>query len=133
MPARDSRGSKGGDAANHCWILTGIADCLRVKNKVKISIDFPFNKKKLPAYFDESSYEYENIHSAMRGLEAQGYISIVWKKGKEDHIISKVVLNQERLDSVYQYVKRIPKADLTAANIAMLENNVKLEQECVLE
>lgn len=91
------------------------------ENKVNISIDFPFNKKKLPAYFDESSYEYENIHSAMRELEEQGYISIVWKKGKENHIISKVVLNQEKLDSVYQYVKRVPKSNLIASNITMLE------------
>lgn len=92
------------------------------ENKVNISIDFPFNKKKIPAYFDESSYEYENIHSAMRELEEQGLINIIWKKGKENHIISKVVLNLEQLDRAYRYVKRIPKAELVAFNIAVLEN-----------
>lgn len=91
------------------------------ENKVNINIDFPFNRKKIPAYFDESSYEYENIHSAMRELEEQGLIHIVWKKGKENHIISKVVLNLEQLDRAYHYVKRIPKAELVASNIAMLE------------
>jgi len=91
------------------------------ENKVNISIDFTFSKKKLPAYFDESSYEYESIHCAMRELEEKGYIRIVWKKGKEDHIISKVLLNQEMLDSVYKYVRRVPKADLVAYNILMLE------------
>lgn len=91
------------------------------KNKVNITIDFPFTKKKIPAYFDESSYEYETIHSTMRELEHQGYIRIVWKKGKENHIISKVVLNPERLEQAYQYVKRTPKADLVASHIALLE------------
>ncbi len=91
------------------------------ENKVNINIDFPFNKKKLPAYFDESSYEYESIHSAMRELEEKGYIRIVWKKGKENHIISKVVLNTMQLDNVYQYVKRIPKSNLISSNIALLE------------
>lgn len=92
------------------------------ENKVSVSIDFPFNKKKIPAYFDESSYEYENIHSAMKNLEEQGLIYIVWKKGRENHIISKVVLNLENLDRAYEYVRRVPKADLVASNIAMLEN-----------
>lgn len=91
------------------------------ENKVNISIDFPFNKKKLPAYFDESSYEYEHIHSAMRELEEKGYIRIVWKKGKENHIISKVVLNTALLDGAYQYVKRVPKSDLISSNIVLLE------------
>ncbi len=91
------------------------------ENKVNINIDFPFNKRKLPAYFDESSYEYESIHSAMRELEEKGYIRIVWKKGKENHIISKVVLNTAQLDRVYQYVKRVPKSDLLLSNIALLE------------
>jgi len=91
------------------------------ENKVNISIDFSFNKRKLPAYFDESSYEYESIHSAMRELEEKGYIHIVWKKGKENHIISRVVLNTVQLDSIYQYVKRVPKNDLISSNIALLE------------
>lgn len=91
------------------------------ENKVEIRIAFPFYKKKIPAYFDESSCEYEKIHSAMRELEEQGYIRIVWKKGKENHIISKVVLNPEKLDHAYQYVKRVPKSDLIASNITILE------------
>lgn len=91
------------------------------ENKVAITIDFPFNKKKIPAYFDESSYEYERIHNEMFELEEQGYIHIVWKRGKENHIISKVVLNLEQLDDAYRYVKRTPKAELVTVNIAMLE------------
>lgn len=73
------------------------------ENKVNIRIDFPFNKKLIPAYFDESSYEYERIHSAMRELEEQGYIRIMWKRGRENHIISKVILNPEKIDQVYKF------------------------------
>ncbi len=90
------------------------------ENKVNINIDFPFQKSRLPAYFDESTCEYENIHSAMRELERKGYIHIVWKKGKENHIISKVVLNLEQLEQVYKYAKRIPKADLVSSNKELL-------------
>ncbi len=96
------------------------------ENKVMIHIEFPFSKRRFPAYFDESSYEYESIHSAMRELEEKGYLRIVWKKGKENHIISKVVLNTGQLESVYQYVKRIPKRDLISSNIALLEKDRSL-------
>ena len=82
------------------------------KNKVNVHIAFPFNRSTLPVYFDESSLAYEEIHAAMRRLEQQGLIKIEWKKGKEGHIISKVVLCTEELEKVYASVSRIPKADL---------------------
>lgn len=91
------------------------------ENKRNISIDFPFHKKKIPAYFDESSYEYERIHSSMQELEEQGYIRIVWKRGKENHIISKVVLNTEHVEQAYEYVKRVPKTDLALTTIGLLQ------------
>ena len=91
------------------------------ENKRNISIDFPFHKKKIPAYFDESSYEYERIHSSMQELEEQGYIRIVWKRGKENHIISKVVLNTEQVEQAYEYVKRVPKTDLALTTIGLLQ------------
>lgn len=91
------------------------------ENRRNISIDFPFNKKKIPAYFDESSYEYERIHSSMQEMEEQGYIRIVWKRGKENHIISKVVLNTEHVEQAYEYVKRVPKTDLALTTIGLLQ------------
>lgn len=91
------------------------------ENKRNISIDFPFHKKKIPAYFDESSYEYERIHSSMQELEEQRYIRIVWKRGKENHIISKVVLNTEHVEQAYEYVKRVPKTDLALTTIGLLQ------------
>ena len=35
----------------------------RGENKVKIHISFPFQKTKLPEYFNESSLAYEEIHA----------------------------------------------------------------------
>ena len=92
------------------------------KNKVTVHIAFPFNRSTLPSYFDESSLAYEEIHAAMQRLEQQGLITIEWKKGKEGHIISKVLLCTEELEKVYAYVSRIPKAE-------MIEQNRKLFSE----
>lgn len=90
------------------------------KNKVTVHITFPFNKKTIPAYFDESSLAYEEIHAAMQELEWRGLIDIIWKKGKEGHIISKVVLRTENLAEAYAYVSRVSRADRIRENRALL-------------
>lgn len=89
-------------------------------NKVAVHISFPFNRSTLPVYFDESSLAYEEIHISMLDLERQGIINIIWKKGKEGHIISKVVLRTEELEKAYASVSRIPKAEKIAQNRALL-------------
>lgn len=91
------------------------------KNERTIHIEFKFMKKYIPAYFDESSGDYERIHMFMQQLEDGGLIKIVWKDNKKGHIISKVQLNIEQLDTAYAYVKRISKADLVTANVELLE------------
>lgn len=90
------------------------------KNKVAVRIAFPFNKSTLPVYFDESSFAYEEIHAFMEKLEQQGLITIEWKKGKEGHIISKVVLCIEELEKAYAYVSRVSKADQINQNRNLL-------------
>ncbi len=90
------------------------------KNKVAVHIAFPFNKRTIPAYFDESSLAYEEIHAAMQELERQNLINIRWKKGKEGHIISKVILCTENLEGAYAYVERISKADKIRENRKLL-------------
>lgn len=90
------------------------------KNKVTVHIAFPFNKSTIPAYFDESSLTYEEIHTCMGRLEQQGLINIEWKKGKEGHIISKVVLRVEGLEKSYAYVSRVSKADKIVQNRNLL-------------
>lgn len=91
------------------------------KNKVTVHIAFPFTKKNIPEYFNESSMEYEEIHACIKELAEKGYLSIVWTRGKENHIVQKVILNTDCVDSVYQYMKRTPKAENVRENLRMLE------------
>ena len=89
-------------------------------NKVAVHIAFPFNRSTLPAYFDESSLAYEEIHASMEELEQQGILRIEWKKGKEGHIISKVILCTEELEKAYAFVSRVPKTERVRQNRALL-------------
>lgn len=91
------------------------------ENERTIHIEVKFTKTFLPAYFDESSEAYETIHIQMHRLEEEGLIQIVWKNKKENHIIQKVRLNVDNLNSVYAYVKRTPKSELIRLNVEMLK------------
>lgn len=93
----------------------------RGENKVAVHIAFPFTKKTMPEYFNESSLAYEDIHAAAKELEKKGFLSIVWKRGKVDHIIQKVLLNEENLHAAYSYLQRIPKADYEQAQRKLLK------------
>ena len=48
------------------------------KNKVAVHINFPFTKKNMPEYFNESSLAYEDIHSEMKVLEERGFTSMTY-------------------------------------------------------
>lgn len=98
------------------------------ENKVKRSIIFNVNKKNLPAYFDESSAEYENIHAVVEKLAEKNYIKPVWKKGKEGHILEKILLTTEHIGDVYAYVKRTPKADMVTEILSVLQEEKKKYQ-----
>lgn len=93
----------------------------RGKNKVKVQIAFPFAKKTVPEYFNESSLAYDEIHAVMKELERKELLTIVWKKGKEGHIIEKVLLNTAHIELVYAYLKRIPKEEVENAHLKLLE------------
>ena len=95
------------------------------KNERTIHIEWKFNKKNLPVYFDESSGEYEKIHILMQHLEEEQLIAIIWKNNKVGHVISKVRLNIENLERAYGFVKRIPKTDLIDENSAFLTEVVE--------
>ena len=43
----------------------------RGENQRAIHIAFPFNKKTMPKYFDESSLEIETIHAAAEQMECE--------------------------------------------------------------
>ena len=108
-------------------ILNGLLDSYensllsRGINKVAVHIAFPFTKKTMPEYFNESSLAYEDIHAVAKELEKKGFLSIVWKRGKVDHIIQKVLLNEENLHAAYSYLQRIPKADYEQAQRKLLK------------
>ncbi len=93
----------------------------RGENKVAVHISFPFTRKSMPSYFDESSLAFEEIHGAAKHLEELGLVRIQWKGGKEGHIIQKVVLNEEHIWEVYHYVKRTPKRELAMEQIQVLQ------------
>ena len=93
----------------------------RGENKVKLQIAFPFTKKTVPEYFNESSLAYDEIHGVVKELERKGFLTIVWKNGKEGHIIEKLLLNTSHLSSVYQYVKRTPKEENENRQLNILE------------
>ena len=74
-------------------ILNGLLDSYersslsRGKNTVAVHISFPINKKTVPAYFDENSLVYEEIHEVANHLEELGYTRSEWKAGKKNHIL----------------------------------------------
>ena len=62
----------------------------RGENQRAIHIAFPFNKKTMPKYFDESSLEIETIHAAAEQMEREGLVAIAWKNQKPGYIIEKL-------------------------------------------
>lgn len=90
------------------------------ENRRNINIEFRFTKKALPAYFDESSSEYERIHFFMESLEEKQLLRICWQGKRKGHIIAKVQLNTDRLREAYAYVRRVPKNDMAAAHRQLL-------------
>ncbi|MDD2959754.1 MAG: DUF2220 family protein [Lachnospiraceae bacterium] len=93
----------------------------RGENKVAVHISYAFQKKNIPEYFDESSMVYEEIHAMLRQLEARGFLTIEWKNNKVNHIVRKVILCEDSISEVYQYMKRIPKMDAEETALKLLE------------
>ena len=99
----------------------------RGENKVSVHVAFPFTRKTMPAYFDESSLAYENIHAAVKHLEELGYVQAVWKGKKENHILQKAVLCEDKVEEVYRYIGRMPKKEQQNLQLKALE---RLSEEC---
>lgn len=92
----------------------------RGENKVSIHIAYPFSKRNLPEYFNESTLDYEDVHACVKELERKNYIKIVWKRGKENHIIEKVILNELSVQDIYACLKRVPKIENETAAMELL-------------
>lgn len=80
----------------------------RGENEVAVHIAFPITPKTMPIYFDENSLAYEEIHGTAGHLEEMGYTCSVWKGGKKNHILQKIVLCDEKVDEIYRHLGRVP-------------------------
>lgn len=102
------------------------------KNKVQIHVSMTFSRRNLPEYFDESSMVYEQIHVAAEDMERRGFLKIQWKNRKPGTIIEKVILKEEAVEEVYQYLHRTPKAvneELTRAVLREYDQKLKKTEE----
>ena len=102
------------------------------KNKVQIHVSMTFSRRNLPEYFDESSMVYEQIHVAAEDMERRGFLKIQWKNRKPGTIIEKVILKEEAVEEVYQYLHRTPKAvneELTSAVLREYDQKLKKTEE----
>ena len=99
----------------------------RGENEVAVHIAFPITPKTMPMYFDENSLAYEEIHGAAGHLEEMGYTCSVWKGGKKNHILQKIVLCDEKVDEIYHYLGRIPEKQMQQEQLTVLQ---ELKAEC---
>ena len=88
----------------------------RGENQRAIHIAFPFNKKTMPKYFDESSLEMETIHAPVEQMEREGLVAIAWKNQKPGYIIEKLVLCEDHVEEAYERLGRKPKREAEAWN-----------------
>ena len=102
-------------------------------NKRTIQIEFRFTKTSIPAYFDESSDEYESIHVLMKSLENKALIQIIWKDNKQDYLIQKVRLITDHIEEAYRYVGRKPKRVLEEENTVLLKKYIDLKSSVEAE
>ena len=64
------------------------------QNQRKQSIEFPVKKSTLPEYFDETSMQFELVHAQLADMEEKGFVRLIWRKGKEGHILESVCCRQ---------------------------------------
>lgn len=76
------------------------------RNQRKQSIEFPVKKSTLPEYFDETSMQFEVVHAQLAELEEKGFVRLIWRKGKEGHILEKCLLQTERAEEIYAWLHR---------------------------
>jgi len=90
-------------------------------NLKDIKVSLRFTKESLPDYFNEYRAEYKNeLNEQCLSLKDSGYIDIKWKKFQEGNIIEKVILNIEKLDSIYNHLKRNSRKDFENRTIEIL-------------
>ena len=76
------------------------------KNQRTQNIYFRFSSKTIPAYFEDTSTAYDEIHQELKALESDGLIQIHWRSNKKDHIVEKVSLNLKKITEAYAFAGR---------------------------
>lgn len=87
--------------------------CFREGQPPQRRIAFKLYGNKKDNFYDiEQSERRISVNRAVMELSRQELIFYEWVKREENHIISSIWLNFDRLQDVYYYVKRRPKADM---------------------
>ncbi len=82
-----------------------------------------FNLKSIKEYFDELNYKYkEEIDVACNQLEIEKLIKVYKGKGYKSHIIEKIQLNLENIESAYLYLNRKEKKQKEGEVSILLES-----------
>ena len=92
-------------------------------------------KKIFPKYADTAEYDvFRNINEAVAGIERLNYISV---KPTKNAFEKTVILNTDRLDDIYSYLNRQPKAALNESLLTILEKykdeNEILRKYCTVQ
>lgn len=90
-------------------------------NTRNIYITVKITKKNFPEYFDESSSAYIEMHEQLEELERKGYISLSWKDKKPGHILESITLLTQKIEEIYAFLHREPKARKEKQMLALLE------------
>lgn len=64
------------------------------QNQRNQSISFSVKRSTLPEYFEETSMQFELVHSQLAELEQKGFVELIWQKGKIGHILENVYCSQ---------------------------------------
>lgn len=104
----------------------------RGENKIAIQITYPFTRKNVPEYFDESSLAYEEIHMRMKELERKKFVEILWKRGRKNHIIQSIRLSEAHVKEIYEYLNRTPKEHWENVNLRLLDEMKEIYQTPVV-
>lgn len=87
---------------------------------------FHFNRKNLPAYFDDSSAGPKNeINEWCLALAEHGLVEIHWVKHEKGNLIEKVALNPGAVAEAYRYLGRKPRAAAAGEVCALARHYAK--------
>lgn len=83
--------------------------------------------KEFPKYEDDSEYEYfKDVNTSLDYLETKEYVTLSKERSGK---INAVFLNTEKLEDIYKYLKRKPKAEINSNIQDLLTGYIQLSKE----